>query len=192
MVQAQSLSVPASKLHPVTDVAAFDRLSSLGALCRTAAIVGALATSLELAVQYAQDRKQFGKSLSQFQIIQSYLAEMAAEVCAAGVAHDLGVGGATRDDGWGDVAVAKVRAGQAANTVAKLAHQIHGAIGMTQEYPLHVWTRRLWAWREEYGNELFWGRALGRSLVEGGEDSFWPRMTSASFRMASEQRGSAE
>src|SRR4029450_6735743 len=48
-------------------------------------------------------------------------------------------------------AAAKVRAGTAVEVVARLAHQVHGAIGFTQEYRLHHLTRGLWAWGDEAG-----------------------------------------
>jgi hypothetical protein len=176
VVTAASVEVPASRVHRVGSGVDGPALRRLGALCRTASMVGALGAANDLALRYAQDRTQFGKPISQFQVIQSYLAEMAAEVCAAAVALDLAVAGAMSGAGWGDVAAAKIRAGQAARVVTRLAHQVHGAIGMTHEYPLHVWTRRLWAWREEFGSEEEWGRELGESLIASGADAFWPRM----------------
>lgn len=183
VIRAATVLVPASRLHRVREGVDGETLSRLGALCRTASMLGALGAANELALQYAQDRKQFGKPISQFQVIQSYLAEMAAEVCAVEVALDLAVAGAMSAAGWGDVAVAKIRAGHAARIVTRLAHQIHGAIGMTHEYPLHVWTRRLWSWREEFGNEATWGAELGRSLIDSGEDAFWPRMAGESLAL---------
>lgn len=189
VVQAEAIEVPASRLHPLRE--AFDdrTLPLLGALCRTATTLGALTAANDLALNYAQDRKQFGKPISQFQVVQSYLAEMAAEVCAVAVALDVAVAGAMSGRGWGDVAVAKVRAGQAARIVTRLAHQIHGAIGMTHEYPLHVWTRRLWAWREEFGAEAHWAAELGRSLLADGEDRFWPRIAGESLALRSDTAG---
>lgn len=186
VVQAEAIEVPPSRLHALREQVDGGTLSPLGALCRTATTLGALTAANELALQYAQDRKQFGKPISQFQVVQSYLAEMAAEVCAVAVAHDVAVAGATSGRGWGDVAVAKVRAGQAIRVVTRLAHQIHGAIGMTHEYPLHVWTRRLWAWREEFGAEAHWAGELGRSLLADGEDRFWPRMAGESLALRSD------
>ena len=49
--------------------------------------------------------------------------------------------------------------GEAAGTGAAIAHQVHGAMGFTYEHSLHHATRRLWAWREEFGNEAVWARA---------------------------------
>lgn len=176
VVYADSVAISPDRLHAVPEGVDARALMLLGALCRCASMLGALHRANEIGLQYSQDRKQFGKSLSQFQVIQSYLAEMSAEVCAVSIALDVAIEGAA-EGCWGDVAVAKIRAGQAARIVTRLTHQIHGAIGATQEYPLHLWTRRLWAWRDEYGSETQWADELGRSLVASGGDKFWPRMT---------------
>ncbi len=60
------------------------------------------------------------------------------------------------------MAVAKARVGEAAGKVAEVCHQVHGAMGFTQEHPLHFATRRLWSWRDEFGHETFWQERIGR------------------------------
>lgn len=146
-----------------------------GALYRCAAMLGAATRANELTLQYAADRKQFGKPLAQFQVIQAYLAQMAGDLYAgrAILATALRAGGG----GMLETAAAKVRIGQAVHVVAALAHQVHGAIGFTQEYALQLWTRRLWAWREEFGNESDWARELGSAAIALGPDGYWERMT---------------
>ena len=74
-------------------------------------------------------------------------------------------------------AAAKVRAGTAVEVVARLAHQVHGAIGFTQEHKLHHLTRRLWSWRDEAGSELAWSRVLGAGVLADGPDALWPALT---------------
>ena len=70
-----------------------------------------------------------------------------------------------------------MRAGEAVEVVARLAHQVHGAIGFTLEYKLNHLTRRLWSWRDEAGSELAWSRVLGAGVLADGPDSLWPWLT---------------
>jgi len=84
------------------------------------------------------------------------------------------------------VAAAKLRAGEAGQIVAALAHQVHGAIGFTDEHSLHHFTKRLWSWRDEFGTERDWSRALGKAALKGGpagsDDSFWSFVTATSAK----------
>jgi alkylation response protein AidB-like acyl-CoA dehydrogenase len=57
--------------------------------------------------------------------------------------------------------------------VVELAQQVHGAMGYTHEHRLHHTTRRLWAWRDDYGTERFWQERLGRQVSSLGADALW-------------------
>ena len=149
-----------------------------GALFRSVMIAGALERCLELAVRYATERSQFGRKIGQFQAIQQELARFAGEVAAA-VAASLSAAGAM-ERGQGAllaVASAKIRTAQAAREGALIAHQVHGAIGVTDEYALHHSTLRLWSWREEFGNEAVWAIELGRAMASAGADALWPALS---------------
>jgi acyl-CoA dehydrogenase len=63
-------------------------------------------------------------------------------------------------------------ANNAARVATRAAHQAHGAMGMTQEYPLHHFSRRLWAWRAEYGDSS-WGDRLGRAAAHLGSGKLY-------------------
>ena len=153
-----------------------EKLWQLGALARSAQLVGALRRAQTLSHTYVQERSQFGRPLAKFQAIQQQLALLAADLEAASVMTGLAaMGFATGDNG--DVAAAKVQAGQAAGMGARIAHQVHGAMGFTQEYPLHHATRRLWSWRDEYGSETHWAHRVGEQLVNLGADELWPWLT---------------
>jgi len=154
-------------------------LRAAGAAVRTVQIAGALSRTLALSVQYAQTRVQFGRPIGKFQAIQHNLAIMAgqsaAAIAAAGMAADA------LEHGLDPLLVgaAKARAGEAASVAAGLAHQSHGAIGFTREYELHHVTRRLWSWRDEFGNEAEWNGVVGRAALAAGPDGLWPRLTAA-------------
>jgi acyl-CoA dehydrogenase len=147
------------------------------ALARAVQLSAALQQVLAWTVQYAGEREQFGRPLARFQAIQMDLAEMAGEVTAVAALVDAAVQALDlSEDPLQATAAAKVRAGAAVEVVARLSHQVHGAIGFTQEYRLHHLTRRLWSWRDEAGTELHWSGVLGASLLSS-EDSFWAALT---------------
>jgi acyl-CoA dehydrogenase len=149
-----------------------------GALMRSVQMAGALERALELAVQYATERSQFGRKIGQFQAIQQELARFAGEVAAAVAAAMSAAGAVERAQNAAiAVAAAKIRTAQAAHEGALIAHQVHGAIGVTDEYALHHATLRLWSWREEFGNEAAWAIELGRALCAAGADRLWPTLT---------------
>jgi acyl-CoA dehydrogenase len=156
----------------------FDALWRLGALARAAQMAGALDEVLDLTVRYAGERQQFGRPLARFQAIQQQVAQLAAEVAAASVAADTAIAAAERGDAAFEIAVAKARIGEAAGIVAAIAHQVHGAMGFTREHRLNLYTRRLWSWREEFGDESFWWSWLGRNAAEIGGEALWTFLTS--------------
>jgi len=149
-------------------------LHSLGAVMRSAQIAGALQAVLEQSVRYATERVQFGRPIGRFQAVQQNLAVLAGQAAAATAAAEAGIDAAARDLASPAIAAAKIRAGEAASLGAAIAHQVHGAIGFTQEYPLNLLTRRLWSWRDEFGNEAHWARALGGAVAAAGADRLWP------------------
>jgi len=160
-----------------------DGLFAFGAMARAGQIAGALESILEQTVEYANDRTQFGKPIGKFQAIQQELARMAGEVAAAGAAVEAASQAADRalergrgGDARFELAVAKIRASEAASIVAGITHQTHGAIGFTYEHRLHFATRRLWSWRAEFGTETYWAEALGRALAGKGARALWPDM----------------
>ncbi|TKJ27872.1 acyl-CoA dehydrogenase family protein [Blastococcus sp. CCUG 61487] len=149
------------------------------ALARAVQLTAALEQVLAWTVQYAGERQQFGRPLAKFQAIQMELAEMAGEVTAVTALTDAAVQALHHGSGdfWLAAAAAKVRAGAAVEVVARLAHQVHGAIGFTQEHRLHHLTKRLWSWRDEAGSELLWSRVLAQGLLADGPDGLWPALT---------------
>jgi acyl-CoA dehydrogenase len=166
-----------------------ESLRARGALLRAVQIGGALERALSLACEYATQRVQFGRKIAQFQAIQQELARCGGEVAAA-VAAALSAAGVVdrhAHDSSADaalqtlmaVAAAKIRAADAAREAVAITHQVHGAIGITDEYVLHHVTLRALAWREEFGNEVYWSIKLGRALLDSGADAYWPALSAA-------------
>ena len=111
---------------------------------------------------YTLERKQFGRPIATFQALRHRLAE--AQVVTNGAYWMTMKAAATRDPG--DAALAALHAQEAARRVTYDFHQFLGAMGMTLEHPLHLWTYRLKALTSELGGrganalaaaEAIWG-----------------------------------
>jgi alkylation response protein AidB-like acyl-CoA dehydrogenase len=107
-----------------------------------AQMLGLARGAWEHALRYAQERKQFGKSISEFQGIQFQLAQMATEIEAA----RMMVYNAARmkDAGMNfvkEAAMTKLFASQVAERVASLAVEIYGGAGFTKDYPVEKYYR---------------------------------------------------
>jgi acyl-CoA dehydrogenase len=153
----------------------------MGAALRAAQMTGALQAILALAVAYANERIAFERPIAKFQAVQHNLARLAGEVAAAmavaGSAAEAIATSARFDEAvLLEVAAAKIRVGEAAGEGAGIAHQVLGAIGFTREHTLHRFTRRLWAWRDDFGNESAWAALLGGLVAANGADALWPML----------------
>jgi acyl-CoA dehydrogenase len=148
-----------------------------GALARAASAAGALVRVSDLTVGYTRTREQFGRPLARFQAVQRHMVRIVERAQEAAIAAEAAAFNAQPDPDFFDVAAAKIVAGESATLATAAAHQAHGAIGMTKEYELGQVTRRLWAWRDEFGSEAYWSRLLGRQMVTAGADQLWPRVS---------------
>lgn len=174
-VRLENLSVD---LKPLPNDVPADGITLYGGMIRAAQLAGSLERVLQQAVQYANERTQFGRPIGKFQAIQQELARTAGEAAAAAVIAEAPF--AALDEGKPSeylIAAAKARASEAAGVAASVGHQTHGAIGFTYEHTLHFSTRRLWAWRSEFGNQRFWWKRLGAHSVARGADNFWSDIT---------------
>lgn len=155
-----------------------EHLMLAGAALRAIAMAGVLERVLLQTVEYARTRVQFGKPIASFQAIQQQLAVLAGHTAAAGLTARAAVADIETPERLSRSApAAKIRCGEAAGAAASIAHQVHGAIGITKEHSLHFATRRLWSWRAEFGSESYWAEKLGRDAARGGADAYWPSVT---------------
>jgi acyl-CoA dehydrogenase len=166
---------------PAPDGAAAE-LRLRAALGRALLIAGAARGALAATVRYAGERVQFGRPIGRFQAVQQQLALAAGEVAAASAAASAAAataaaGGFAAPSTRFAVGAAKSRTGEAAGAVARIAHQVHGAIGFTREHDLRLWTTRLWAWRDEDGSDAEWNAELGAAALAAGPAGLWPLVT---------------
>jgi acyl-CoA dehydrogenase len=144
-----------------------------GALARTAAMTGALEHLSRLTIEYTTTRRQFGRVIADFQAVQAHLVHGAQHAELVKVALAAATTAVARGPADMEITAAKLLADEAAGEASRHAHQAHGAMGMTREYPLHHLTRRLWSWRSEYGDDRFCGRVLGALALDVGADRLY-------------------
>ncbi|MFG1934114.1 acyl-CoA dehydrogenase family protein [Mycobacterium sp. NPDC048908] len=158
----------------VADIAVADELARRGAWARCNQIIGALDEACALTVAHTGERVQFGRALNKFQAVQHSLAAMAGEIECARAATALAVAAAD-DYGFGHpatdyaVTAAKVAVGRAVDPVTTIAHQLHGAIGVTAEHRLWSYTMRARSWVDEFGTTASHARRLGRMALTAAD-----------------------
>ncbi len=140
-------------------------LAPMAAALHAAVMAGAMTRVFEMTLQFCNDRQQFGKPLGKFQAIQHQLSVMAENVVAVSIAAEAAFESEERTPSPLRAAMAKARASEAVPLVANTAHALHGAIGVTQEYDLQLYTRRLHEWRMAHGAEHHWNRIVGEQVL---------------------------
>ncbi|MGB3289424.1 MAG: acyl-CoA dehydrogenase family protein [Burkholderiaceae bacterium] len=163
-----------------------DDLVFEGALFRAMQISGAMQQVLRMTIDYAKEREQFGRAIAKFQAIQQQIAEQAGQTASATAAADAAAHASAQRVACVEAAMAKIRASEAATLSCTIAHQVHGAMGFTHEHALHLSSRRLLAWRDEFGSDGYWADWLGRRLVSITGASLWESVTNPSFLLSPE------
>lgn len=151
------------------------------AFLRTAQTAGALTAALALAVAHVEQRMQFGKPLARQQAVQQALAVLAEEVAAVTMAVTAAAAALDRGGGAMEMMAARLRGNMAIHRGVPIAHQVHGAIGFTADYPLQRYTRRLMGWRSDFGGDS-WAEMLGTAALDSSGAALWADITRAGDR----------
>lgn len=148
-------------------------------LTRIALMAGALEQIADLTIKYVNERLQFGQPIGKFQAVKQQLAIMAGEVVASSMTAESMI--ATIDQGYIDIEVgmAKIQLCEASTIVSKIAHQVIGAMGFTNEHALHLSTRRVWSWQDEYGTASKLAHIVGDHVLHIGSENVWPMICSS-------------
>jgi len=135
------------------------------AVAKCCEMIGGIQQVLEMTVDYAKERRQFDRPIGSFQIIQHYCANMATDVDGSRFI--------TYQAAWRlsqglpctkEVAMAKAWTGEAYRRVIALAHQIHGAIGVTMDHDLHFYTTRAKAAEVTFGDADFYRETVAQQM----------------------------
>jgi alkylation response protein AidB-like acyl-CoA dehydrogenase len=152
------------------DRPALDVLAAVAGVLVSAESVGAAGAALDLAREYASQRRQFGHTIGSFQAVRHTLADMYVKVESAW--SSVLYAAATLDerdpDSLRTASIAKAYSARATRDVAHNALQVFGGIAFTAEHPAHRFLRRIVARGGHYGaageHERNLGRALARQL----------------------------
>jgi acyl-CoA dehydrogenase len=147
-----------------------------------AALAGAMRGAYNKTRDHVREREQFGGPLIKIPAVASALANfktqlLLAETAVARAVDSLGDNGEYPDTA--SVAAARIVTASGATEAARLAHQLHGAMGVTEEGGLHRLSTRLWAWQDAVTSERAWSIELGELAVAGGEEDVWSVLTPA-------------
>ncbi len=151
-------------------------------LVRSIQVCAALERVLQLCVEHATSRVQFGRPLAKFQAVQNLVSDIATEVALARAATEAALIAGMASQWSGPdvgflVAVARSCAGHATSVVVRNAHQVHGAIGTTREHRLHEFTRAALAWRSEFGSVRYWDEQVSDAALYASAGGLWSLIT---------------
>jgi alkylation response protein AidB-like acyl-CoA dehydrogenase len=160
-------NTPAEKIGSITDLPlALD----IATAALAAELVGGMQRTLEITVEYAKTRKQFGKPIGMFQAVQHQCADMYLETESSRSAVYY-AGWALEEnspDAATAVSIAKMYASDAARTVGNRGIQVHGGMGFTWENDLHLYYRRAKASETAFGDATFHRERIARTVIDSG------------------------
>jgi alkylation response protein AidB-like acyl-CoA dehydrogenase len=144
-----------------------DAILRMGAVGAAAEMLGAARRCLDMAVEYAKVREQFGQPIGSFQAIRHKCSEMLLEVenSHAAVYYAAWALDASAEDADLAASVAKAYVGDASRKVCGEAIQVHGGIGFTWEYDLHLYFKRAKALEVQYGDADYHRELITRRVV---------------------------
>ena len=150
-----------------TGQALWDTLLERGALAACGQLVGLAQRMLDLAVDYAAQRKQFGKPIGSFQAVKHHLADVVTRIEFARPVLYRAASALAQGEPRLQALVshAKLACGEAAWLAARKAIQVHGAMGYTWEVDLQMFMKRAWALDAAWGDRAFHRARLADLLL---------------------------
>ncbi|HEY8215858.1 MAG TPA: acyl-CoA dehydrogenase family protein [Acidimicrobiia bacterium] len=151
----------------VADGSAVKQAFERGAFGTAAQLVGLARRMIEMTVEYAKGRRQFGVPIGSFQAVKHHLADARIALEFARPLVYRAAWSLTRGDADASthVSMAKSTASDAAVLAARRALQCHGAIGYSYEYDLHLFMKRTWALAAAWGDAAWHRDRVGRAIL---------------------------
>jgi alkylation response protein AidB-like acyl-CoA dehydrogenase len=142
----------------------------LGAVASGAEAVGAASRALDLAIEYAAERVQFGRPIAEFQALQHLMADahVHRETATATLLYAAASLEEEAEDAAEAVAIAKAHASRSARAIVETALQVLGGVAFTWEHDAHLLQRRVLDCERRYGDAIDHERSLGRLLARRG------------------------
>jgi alkylation response protein AidB-like acyl-CoA dehydrogenase len=154
----KNVSVPAANVLGVLDKAwpSIDKIIQKAAVARCAEMVGLAQKALDISLDYVKERIAFGHPIGAFQAIQHRCADMLIDLDTSRfAAHQAAWKINENLPSAREAAIAKAWAGQACKRIVHSAHQVHGAIGFTEDHILHYYTRRVRSYEFSFGDVTY-------------------------------------
>lgn len=142
-----------------------EKVLAWGAIGKCAEMVGGAEQVLEMTVEYAKQRTQFGRPIGSFQAIQHHCANMATDVEGSRyITYQAAWLLSEGETAAQEVAMAKAWVSDAYRRICALGHQCHGAIGFTKEHNMQLYSRRAKAAELAFGDTDFHLETVADSL----------------------------
>jgi alkylation response protein AidB-like acyl-CoA dehydrogenase len=140
-------------------------LLGYGAVAKAAEMLGGVRFVVDMTVEFAKERVQFGRPIGTFQAVQHKAAEIATDLEVSrqfvyNAAWKLSNG----READGEVAIAKYWLSDKFPAICSAAHQLHGAIGFTKEHDLQIFSRRAMAASVAYGDASQHRETIARTM----------------------------
>jgi alkylation response protein AidB-like acyl-CoA dehydrogenase len=147
---------------------ALDRALDVATIALCAEMTGGMQRTMEMAVEYAKTRKQFGKPIGQYQAVQHQCADMLiwTESSRSAAYYAAWALDNNAPDARAAVSVAKVYASDACREVGNRGVQVQGGMGFTWENDVHLYYRRAKASEIAFGDATFHRERIARLIID--------------------------
>jgi alkylation response protein AidB-like acyl-CoA dehydrogenase len=167
LYSVQFENTPAEKLG---EMSGLSKALDVAAVALAAEMVGGMQRTLDITVEYAKTRKQFGKPIGMFQAVQHQCADMYLETesSRSAVYYAAWALEENAPDAAAAASIAKIYASDAGRTVGNRGIQVHGGMGFTWENDIHLYYRRAKASETALGDATFYRERLARLMIDAG------------------------